>query len=68
MQYYIVVEADDGLMVAEVDAGRSAEAEAARVGGVLVDPTAYATFEDAYDAMLIIDAESRADAGDRIDP
>ena len=67
MQYYIVVEADDGLMVAEVDAGRSPEAEAERVGGVLVDPTPYATFEDAYDAMLIIDAESRADSGDAID-
>lgn len=67
MQYYVVVEADDGLMVAEVNGGRSPEAEAERLGGVLVDPTPYATFEDAYDALLIIDAESRADATEPID-
>jgi hypothetical protein len=67
MQYYVVVEADDGLMVAEVDAGRTPEAAAERVGGVLVDPTPYATFEDAFDALLIIDAESRADAAESID-
>lgn len=61
MQYF-VVEADDGLTVAEVNGGSTPEAEAERLGGVLVDPTPYATFEDAYDALLIIDAESRADA------
>jgi hypothetical protein len=66
MQYF-VVEADDGLMVAEVDDRGSPEAEAERVGGVLVDPTPYATFEDAYDALLIIDAESRADAAESSD-
>jgi hypothetical protein len=63
MQYF-VIEADDGLTVAEVNGGGSPEAEAERMGGVLVDPTPYATFEDAYDALLIIDAEARADAGE----
>ena len=64
MQGYFVVEADDGLIVTEVNEGSSPEAEAERVGGVVVDPTPYATFEDAYDALLIIDAESQADAAD----
>ena len=64
MQSFVVVETDDGLMVAEVDGGSSPEAEAERLGGVLVDPTPYATYEDAYDALLIIDAESRADAAE----
>ncbi len=59
MQSYIVIETDDGLTVVEVDETRSLEFEAERNAGVLVDPTCYATFEDAYDALLIIDAESR---------
>jgi hypothetical protein len=67
MQSFVVVETEDGLMVAEVDGGSSPEAEAERLGGVLVDPTPYATYEDAYDALLIIDAESREDAAESIE-
>ena len=67
MQSFVVVETDDGLTVAEVDERSTPEAEAERFGGVLVDPTPYATFEDAYDALLIIDAETRADASDSIE-
>ncbi len=67
MQSFIVVETDDGLMVAEVAGGSSPEAEAEKLGGVLVDPTLYATYEDAYDALLIIDAESRADTAESVD-
>ena len=51
MQSFIVVETDDGLTVAEVDERSTPEVEAERFGGVLVDPTPYATFEGiAYDA------------------
>ena len=67
MQSFIVVETDDGLTVAEVDERSTPETEAERFGGVLVDPTLYATFEDAYDALLIIDAETRADASESKD-
>lgn len=67
MQCFVVVETDGGLMVAEVDGGSSPEAQAERLGGVLIDPTPYATFEDAYDALLIIEAESRADAAESIE-
>jgi len=68
MQCFVVLEAEDGLMVAEVPGDSTPEAEAKRVGGVLVDPTPYATYEDAYDALLIIDAESKADAAEPLDP
>ena len=59
MQSYVVIETDDGLMVVEVDETSSPEQEAARNAGVLVDPTCYATYEDAFDALLILDAEIR---------
>jgi hypothetical protein len=67
MQSYIVVETEDGLTVAEMDAHSSPETEAERFGGLLADPTPYATFEDAYDALLLIAAESRQDAGEPSD-
>ena len=57
MQSYVVIETDDGLIVVEVDEASAPELEAERYGGVLVDPTVYATYEDAYDALLAIDAE-----------
>ena len=59
MQSYVVIETDDGLTVVEVDETSSPELEAARHAGVLVDPTCYATYEDAFDALLILDAEYR---------
>lgn len=58
MQAYVVIETDDGLLVVEVDQQSSPETEAERHGGVLVDPTVYATYEDAFDALLLINAES----------
>ena len=68
MQCFVVIETDDGLTVAEVDETTSPEDEAERSGGVLVDPTPYATFEDAYDALLLIEAESKTDADDFLQP
>lgn len=60
MLSYAVIEVDDGLTVVEVDENSTPEQEAERYGGVLVEPTCYSTYEDAYDAMLIINAESNA--------
>ena len=68
MQCFVVIETDSGLTVATVDENTSAEAEAERSGGVLVDPTPYATFEDAYDALLLIEAESKSDPEDFVQP
>lgn len=67
MQSFVVVETDNGLTVTEVDERSTPEAEAERCGGVLVDTTPYATFEDAYDALLIIDAENRAELPESVD-
>jgi hypothetical protein len=68
MQCFVVIETDDGLTIAEVDETTSPEVEAERSGGVLVDPTAYATFEDAYDALLQIEAESKAESDEYMEP
>ena len=58
MQSYVVIETDDGLTVVEVDEMSTPELEAERRGGTLVDPTPYSTYEDAYDALMIYDAET----------
>ena len=58
---YFVIETDDGLTVTRADENGSPETAAEREGGVLVDPTPYATYEDAYDALLVIEAESQPD-------
>jgi len=67
MQSYVVVETDDGLTVVEVDESTSAELEAERYGGVIADPTPYATYEDAFDALLMVDAEMKSDSDFRIE-
>lgn len=67
MQSYVVIETDDGLTVVEVDEASSAEHEAERCGGVLVDPVLYATYEDAYDALLLADAENKIAINPRVD-
>lgn len=61
MQSFIVVETEDGLTVTEVDRYSTPESEASRFGGRLADPTAYATYEDAYDALLLLEAELQQD-------
>ncbi len=61
MQRFIVIETEDGLTVAEVDRYSSPEIEAGRLGGRLADPTCYATHEDAYDALLLLEAELQQD-------
>lgn len=58
---YFVIETDDGLTITRADESGSPETAAEQQGGVLVDPTAYATYEDAYDALLLIESESQPD-------
>jgi len=59
MSWYVIVETDDGLSVASVADGGTAEETAVRLGGVLVDPGPYSNYEEAYDAMLEMpDADS----------
>lgn len=52
MTHYAIIDTDAGLTVAEMSQGVGPEEEALRLGGVVVDPGPYPTYEDAYDAML----------------
>ena len=54
MIFYEVIETDGGLMVAELEPGTPPEEAAERQEGIVVDPGPYPTFEDAYDAMLVL--------------
>ncbi|NND96323.1 MAG: hypothetical protein HKN47_03215 [Pirellulaceae bacterium] len=62
MMYYIVIETEDGLMVAEVPENKSAEVVASAARGVIIDPGPYHSHEDAYDAMLAVPDDQRARA------
>jgi len=57
MSLYEIVETDAGFTVVEVRPGAPPEEAAARHAGVVVDPGPYRTYEDAYDALLALQAE-----------
>jgi len=57
MVLYEIVETDAGWMVAELEPGKLPEDAALRHGGVVVDPGPYKTYEEAYDAVLALEAE-----------
>jgi len=57
MLQYQIVEIDEGLAVAEAQPGMTPDEVAALCGGLLIDPGPYKTFEDAYDALLALQAE-----------
>ena len=54
MMLYEIIETDEGMTVAEMTPGASAEETATRRRGVVVDPGPYRSFDDAYDAMLAL--------------
>jgi hypothetical protein len=47
---FVIIELEDGLSVAAVQA-------AAHEGGVLVDPGPFATYEEAYDALVELEGD-----------
>jgi hypothetical protein len=57
MVQFAIIEVEDGLTVAEVKPGERPQDAAARQGGVLIDPGPYATYEEATDAMIELQAE-----------
>jgi hypothetical protein len=57
MPQFAIIEVDDGLAVAEFEPGLLPEEVAAKHGGTLIDPGPYKSYEDAYDAMVAIQAE-----------
>lgn len=54
---YCIVETDDGWTIADFAPGSSAKEAAARVGGVLIDPGPYKSYEEAADALVALKRE-----------
>lgn len=55
---YMVIETDDGLTVVPHDPSHDPAETAAECGGVLTDGELYKTYDDAYDALLAMQAEA----------
>ena len=52
---YIIIETEDGLMIQRQPEGLTADQVAAQCGGILADESPYHSYEDASDAMLILE-------------
>jgi hypothetical protein len=61
MYEYAIFETDEGLTVVKIGPDEDAEDVAAERGSYVVDPGPYASYEEAYDAMLAIQAEEEND-------
>jgi hypothetical protein len=61
MKLYQIIEIDQGLAVAELEPGVLPEVAAERSGGVVVDPGPYRSYEEAYDAMVVLEDEEEED-------
>ena len=57
MVSYEIIETDEGLAVAEIPNGATAEEVALARDGILIDPGPYESYEEAYDAMLALEEE-----------
>ena len=58
MPSYAIIEVDDGLTVAEMQPGATPEETAIRHGGLLVNPGPFASFDEAYDAIVALELEA----------
>ena len=61
MLSFAVIEIEDGLTIIEVQSGQSPEDAAAVVGGTLVDPGPYDSYEHACDVLDQMEMESEED-------
>jgi hypothetical protein len=57
MPAFIIIETEDGLTIAALEPGASAETVAERQGGVLVDQNVYTSYDDASDALLSLQSD-----------
>jgi hypothetical protein len=57
MPQFAIIDVESGLTVVQLPAGASAAEVAVRQGGSVVDPGPYATYDDAYDALLALPEE-----------
>jgi hypothetical protein len=55
--FFAIIEVDDGLTIVQVMLGQSPEDAALAEGGVLVDPGPYDSFEEANDALDLLEVE-----------
>lgn len=62
MVEFAIIELADGLTVVELQPGQKPEDAAAIQGGVLVDPGPYASYEEANDALINLQAEDEEEA------
>ena len=61
MEFYIIIETDDGMTVAGVPENSTPEAVARDAGGVLIDSGPYDTFEKAHDVLMTLPNPYEAD-------
>jgi hypothetical protein len=54
MTCYAIIEAENGLLVANYADIETAEDAAKRLNGFVVDPGPYRSYDDAYDALLAL--------------
>lgn len=54
MPQFAIIETEDGMTVAAIPPNTSADAMARQRAAVVIDPGPYATYEEAYDALLAI--------------
>ena len=54
MPQYVIIETDEGLTVTEVSEHGSPEETAASRGAFLVDGGPFHSYQDAYDAMMLL--------------
>jgi len=54
---FAIIELADGLTVVELQPGQKPEDAAASQAGVLVDPGPYSSYEEANDALIILQSE-----------
>jgi len=54
---YIIIETEDGLTIERQPSGMTAYQIAADRGGILADEGPYASYEDATDALLVLEQE-----------
>ena len=56
MVEFAIIELEDGFTIVEVQSGQKPEDAAANHGGILVDPGPYASYEEANDALIDLQA------------
>jgi hypothetical protein len=64
MLQYELIETNEGLTVIEIPSGRSAEEAARQQGGLVVDPGPFASYEDAYEALMTMKLDNEEEEQD----